>query len=94
MHIAGGACLHDGGRHFGRRRYADALERELRFCDTTEHLRLLEADLGADEGMLAMPEDEPPVAGDRLVSGIACNLHIADGQSLRRGRLRRALRQG
>jgi hypothetical protein len=94
MHIAGRACLHDGRSYFGGRRYADALERELHFCDTTQRLRLIEADLGADEGMLAMAQNEPPVAGDRLVPGIACNLHIADGQPLRRCRLRRALRQG
>ena len=72
------ACLHDRGGKRVRRFHRDALQREIDLERAAERLRLVDADLGAGERMLAGLEDHALIGADRLVARIACDIDKAD----------------
>ena len=59
----------------------DALEREVGLQYAGEHLRLVEPDLRAGEGMLAGLQHHALIGHDRLVARIAVDLDVADGDA-------------
>ncbi len=81
------ARLHDRRRERIRRFHGDALQREVDLERAGERLRLFDADLRSDKGMLAGPEDHALGGADRLVAWISCDLNEAYGDA----RLRRLI---
>src|SRR6266516_262863 len=93
MHAARLACPQHRAGDVRRRPDADAIERELDLQHPAERLRLVEPDLRAGIGTLALLEDQASKTRDRLIARIPCDLDIADGHARRR-RLWRGLREG
>ena len=84
MDVARCHGLLHGRRDLGGGLHRDPLQREIRFQDAGQHLRIVETDLGAGEGVLADLQDQALVGLDRLVADIALDFDISDRQPLPR----------